>query len=184
MKNKKLIMYVIIIGLILFILGIGFLVINNHKKEKSNIKEYIPEQEISDEQLRQTNIILYFYDSSTENLGTEIRQIDSKILLENPAKILIEFLIEGPQDKNLVRLIPENTKLINIELIKGILNINFSEEFINEPNLGKEKEEKIIKSILKTVTQLNEVKGIKILINGEEEREFSDGELNFEEIFQ
>ena len=63
MKNKKILMYIIIIVLILFILAMGFLVINNHKKDKNNvIEEYTPEQEITDEQLRQTNVTLYFYD--------------------------------------------------------------------------------------------------------------------------
>ena len=184
MKNKKILMYIIIIVLILFILAIGFLVINNHKKDKNNvIEEYTPEQEITDEQLRQTNVTLYFYDISTGNLATEIRQIDSKSLLQNPEKKLIEFLIEGPKDNNLSRLIPENTKLLNVEIEKGILIINFSEDFIKEQNLELEQEEKIIESILKTVIQLNEINGIKILINGEEGKAFPDDGVNFEEIF-
>lgn len=184
MKNRKFIMYTSIIVLILFIVGIGILVVNNHRKNKNNIiEEYTPEQEISDEQLRKTNIILYFCDASTGELATEIRQIDSKSLLENPERKLIEFLIDGPQDSNLSKLIPESTKLINAELKKGILNIDFSEEFINGQNLGIEKETKIINSILNTVTQLNEIKGIKILINGEEGKKFPDAELNFEEVF-
>ncbi len=39
--------------------------------------------------------------------------------------------------------------------------------------LGGDKESKIIESILKTVTQINEIEGIKILINGEENKQFS-----------
>lgn len=184
MKSKKIIMYIIIIFLILFVLGIGILVINNNKKEKNDyIEEYTPEQEISDEQLRQTNINLYFKDSEKEELVAEIRKIDSKELLENPSKKLIEFLIEGPQNNNLSKIIPDNTKLISAEIVKGVLYIDFSEEFIKEENMGLDREKNIIDSILKTVIQLNEVKGIKILINGEEGKEFVDGEINFKEIF-
>lgn len=181
MKNKKIFMYIIIILLILFILWIGIILVKNNNTDTN--EEFIPEQEITEEQLRSTNIILYFSNLNTGELETEIRKIDSKKLLENPEKQLITYLIDGPKNGNLVRLIPENTKLISAEIEKEILIINFSEDFIENQNLGKEQEEKIIKSILKTVTQLNEINGIKILINGEENKKFPDNELNFENIF-
>ena len=183
MKNKKIIMYSGIIILILFIVGIGILVINKHKKEENIIiEEYTPQEEITDEQLRQTNVTLYFYDDSINDLATEIIKIDSKKLLEKPEKQLIEFLIEGPKDENLTKLIPENTKLLNTEIKKDILYIDFSEEFI-DIDAGMEQEKLIIDSILKTVSQLTEINGIKILINGQENQKFKDSELNFENIF-
>lgn len=183
MKNKKIIMYSGIIILILFIVGIGILVINNHKKEENIIiEEYTPQEEITDEQLRQTNVTLYFYDDSIKDLATEIIKIDSKKLLEKPEKQLIEFLIEGPKDENLTKLIPENTKLLNTEIKKDILYVDFSEEFI-DVDAGMEQEKLIIDSILKTVSQLTEINGIKILINGQENQKFKDSELNFENIF-
>ena len=166
MKIKKFTMFIIIIFLLVFILWIGFILIKNHKNNKNSIiKEYTPEQEISEEQLRTTNIVLYFYDEEAKDLGTEIRQIDSKKLLNNPEKILIEYLIAGPENNNLKKLIPENTKIINIELIKDNLCINFSKEFNTE--LNEEKIEIIKKSILKTVSQLNEINSIKLLIENE-----------------
>jgi len=166
MKNKKIIMYVAIIILILFIVGIGFLMINNNDNNNNNIiQEYTPAQEITDEQLRKTNIMLYFYDSINQKLVAEIRQIDSKELLENPEKKLIEYLIEGPKESELLKLIPEGTELINLELYNDILFINFSKEFILNENIDKNI---IIESILKTVTQLNEINEIKILIEGKE----------------
>jgi len=164
MKNKKIIMYSAIILLILFVVGIGFLMINNNKNNNI-IQEFTPAQEITDEQLRKTNIMLYFYDSTNQKLVAEIRQIDSKELLENPEKKLIEYLIEGPKEGELLKLIPEGTELINLELNNDILFINFSEEFNLNENIEKNI---IIESILKTVTQLNEVNEIKILIEGEE----------------
>ena len=105
------------------------------------------------------------------------------MLLENPEKQIIKFLIEGPTNESLTKLIPEGTKLINTQVSKGVLYIDFSEDFINVQNLGKEEEEKIIKSIVCTVTQINEINGIKILINGEENKEFLDGGVNFKELF-
>ena len=60
MKNKKISMYISIIIIILIILGLGYLVYINVTGEKENnqIKEFIPEEEITDEQLRKTNIEL------------------------------------------------------------------------------------------------------------------------------
>lgn len=184
MKNKKIIMYTSIILLILFISGLGYLLINDKQEKNEIIGEYTPVEEITDEQMRQTNVILYFYDSNTGELATEIRKIDAKTLLENPEKKLIEFLIQGPKNNNLLKLIPEGTELINVEINKGILFINFSEKFIEGQSLGLEQENRIMESILKTVSQLNEINGIKILINGEENKAFPDNAINFENIFK
>ena len=51
MKNKKISMYISIIIIILIILGLGYLVYINVTGEKENnqIKEFIPEEEITDE---------------------------------------------------------------------------------------------------------------------------------------
>ena len=63
MNNKKIVMYVSILILILIVLGAGFLIYKNNKKNKNKNKnqEYIPQEEITDEQLRQTIITLYFF---------------------------------------------------------------------------------------------------------------------------
>lgn len=184
MRKRKMLMYVIIILIILFILWIGFLLINNRKKQKNeNISEYIPEEEITDEQLRSTNIALYFYNNKEKKIIPELRQIDSKELLENPEKKLIEYLISGPIDNNLEKLIPEGTQIIKVEKKKEILIIDFSKEFIENQNIGEEEGKYIITSILNTVTQLNEFNGIKILIEGEENKSFPNSEINFQQIF-
>lgn len=180
--NRKIFMYFIIILIILFVIGIGFKIITNQNKNYS-ISEYIPEEEISEEQLRKTNITLFFYDKRTEELGTEIRQIDSKQLLDNPERLLIEYLIEGPKDETLTKLFPENTKLINYRIEKDIIYLNFSEEFINNENTNETEQRLLIKSILKTIIQLNEINGIKIIINGNENMNFIDSEINFKNIF-
>ena len=93
------------------------------------------------------------------------------------------MLIEGPKNEQLLKLIPENTKLNNVEIKDGIVYIDFSEDFIKEQNLGEKQEKLIINSILKTLIELSEVNGIKILINGNENCGFPDNAVNFNEIF-
>ena len=163
MKNKKLLMYIIIILLIIFILFIGYAVINNKKKNKNyKINEYIPEEE-----MRETNVKLFFWNEENNCLEEEIRKIDSKKLLENPEKKIIELLLEGPKEKNLKRIIPENTKIISIEKNGETAVLNFSKELKSGEEFTNNKEN-IINSILKTVLQLNEISNIKILVEGEE----------------
>lgn len=151
--------------------------------ESTEITEYIPQEEISTEQLRQTLITLYFKNKETGMLMPEARMIDSKILLNNPYNELIKLLLENPKNESLEKLIPEGTKINNVEIQKGIVYIDFSEEFTKVGNMGVEEENKIIYSIVNTLTELTEVSGVKILINGEEDKCFEDGALNFKNVF-
>lgn len=184
MKNKKIIMYVGIILIVLTLLFVGYLIYNNVKnKNEEIIYEYTPEEEITGEQLRQTVITLYFLNPDTYTISPEARQIDAKQLLDNPYEILINLLIEGPKNEKLLKLIPENTKLNSAKIENNILYIDFSEEFIKEQNLGKQQEELILQSIVNTVTELTEINKVAILINGETDKGFPDGELMFNNIF-
>lgn len=184
MKNKKLIMYASIILIVVILIGVGYFIYNNIKnKDKENILEYTPEQEITEEQLRQTVVTLYFLDPDNYELVPEARQIDSKALINNPYEILINLLIEGPKNEKLMKLIPEDTKLNSAQIKGNVLYIDFSEEFISEQNLGQQQEELILKSIVNTVTELTEINKVTILIDGEENKGFPDNGVIFDKIF-
>ena len=182
MKIKKILMYVGIIFGLIFVISLGWIV--NMNKEIQENNEIVPEQEISDDQLRQTIATLYFFGKESAKLEPEARQIDVKLLIDNPYKTLVNLLIEGPKSEGLLKLIPDQTKLNNIEIKEGIVYIDFSDEFIKEQNLGESQEKIIINSILKTLIELNEVNGIKILINGEENKSFPDNGVTFSEAFK
>lgn len=168
-----------IISVIVVIMGVYFY--QKNKEEKNKITEYIPQEEISEEQMRQTIISLYF--KNENGLIPEARLIDVKELINNPYEKIINMLIEGPKNENLQKTIPEGTKINKIEKQGENLIIDFSEEFILNHN-GGEKEEKItIQSIVNTVTELTEINGVKILIKGEENKEFKDGKIKFNQVF-
>lgn len=180
MKNKKLTKIGIIIGLILMlVLLIWFLT----KEAQVEFIEYTPEEEITEEQVRQTMVKLYFKNSETGELDTETRLIDVKNLANNPYELLVNMLIEGPKNDKLERLIPEGTKINKVELQKNIVVIDFFESFIKNHKGGLEEESKTIYSIVNTLTELTEVDGVKILINGEEGKAFLDEMINFKEVF-
>jgi len=170
--NKKLI--IIICGLI--ILGISVFVIVNSRNNKNDvvgdILEYTPQEEISDEQMRDTKVILYFLNKETKELKSEGKLINAKELLENPYKKIVELLIEGPNSKDLAKVFPQNTRILDAKIEKRCITLNFSEEIVKfEDDVQKYN---IINSILNSLTELNEVDSIKILVNNKTNEAFDE----------
>lgn len=180
MLDKK---RIIIVGVIIFLIVILIIGVYNFFSNNREIPiiEYTPQQEISEEQLRQTNVTLYFQNG--DNLIPEIRMVDVKELVINPYEKILTLLIEGPKNDNLIKTIPEGTKINKLQKEGDILIIDFSNEFIQNHQGSEEQEKLTIKSIVNSLTELTEINGIKILINGEENKSFNDKKVNFEKIF-
>ena len=185
MKNKKLLYFIIILIIIFIVLGIFFLFNSDDSKQNisNEITEYTPAQELSDDKIRKTIISLYFKNIETNSLVAEAKCIDAKELYKEPYSYLINMLITGPKNEKLESAIPEGTKVNSCTLKGNILYVDLSKEFIDNAPSGIEEESIIIYSIVNTLTELNEVSGIKFLINGEENLQFKDGKINFKEIF-
>ena len=179
--NKKIIL-LIIIGVILVGLGIWYFFFYN-LGEQTSVNEIIPEEEISEEQMRQTIVSLYFYNEDSQSLMPEGRLIDVKELVEEPYKKLMELLIEGPQNSSLSKTIPDGTKTNKIELKGDTLYIDLSKEFIENHSGGETNESATIYSIVNTMTNLTEVNAVKILIDGEENKAFKDNLIKFDDPF-
>lgn len=184
MKSKEGIL--IISFLIILVLGVGgFIIYKNIEKTKNDKigTEYTPQEEISEEQMRQTIITLYYQNKETKDIMPEARKIDVNMLSKDPYLYLLNCLIQGPKSDKLERLIPEGTKVNKVELNGEILMVDFSKEFIENAKEGKEEEEKVIKSIVNTVTELTEVNAVHILIDGEDQKAFKDNAVNFKNNF-
>lgn len=169
MKKKRIIA---IITLILIVLLVIFILKNISIEKNNGYEEYTPQEEISEEQSRQTKVTLYFENIETGELDTEVKIVDANLLITNPEKELLNLLIKGPQSSNLKRIIPEGTVVHDIKIDKSCAIINMSNEFLNYEN--DENKLKAIKSIVNTLTNLKEIDSIKFLINGEENEKVSD----------
>lgn len=179
--SKKIILSIIIV---LILVGVGiwyFFFYNQNTQSEEN--QIIPEEEISEDQMRQTIVSLYFYNNDTKSLASEGRLIDVKELLDNPYKRLMELLIEGPQNVNLSKTIPDGTKVNKAEIKGDILYLDLSKEFIENHAGGEEAESATIYSIVNTMTNLTEVNAVKILIDGEENKSFKDNKIKFDDPF-
>lgn len=182
MRKKKIIIAIAII----FILALIFYFIYTQVEitnSENQITEYTPEAEITEEQLRQTTISLYFNNTENNTLVPEARNIDVKELTKEPYQTILNLLIAGPQSDKLENTIPEGTLINNIELKDNILWIDFSQEFITNHKGGAEEEAKTIYAIVNTMTQLNEVDGIKIVIEGKEDCAFLDNAISLKDAF-
>ena len=178
--NKKIIIAIIVV--ILLGIGVWYFLFYN-KNAKTEVNEIIPEEEISEEQMRQTIVTLYFYNDTTKSLVPEGRLIDVKELVDKPYNKLIELLIQGPNNSELSKTIPDGTKVNKIELKGDTLYIDLSKEFVDNHEGGEEKEKATIYSIVNTMTNLTEINSIKILIDGEENKAFNDNKIKFDDPF-
>lgn len=170
-KNRKKI--IAIITLILLIL-IGIFIYNNISIENTSdeYQDYIPQEEISEEQMRQTKVILFFANSETGELESETKIVDANSLIKEPYKEIMNWLISGPQSSNLKKLIPDGTAIHDIKVEKSCAIINLSNEFLNFET--EENKLKIINSIVNTLTNLKEINSVKFLINGETNEKLSE----------
>ena len=170
MKNKKYIIFFIIIFVL--ILGVGYYLINYFKeKQKNNIQEYIPQEEISEQQNRETIVTIYFPNKNTKKIVPEARMIGVKELIDNPYLEILNLLKAGPKNGESNKIFPDDIEFKEIKREGDILKINLSENFLE---FDKDNKEMGIKAIKNTMTELAEINNIKILINGEEKEEFKN----------
>lgn len=174
MKNKKIGIIFLVILIIVLIGGyLGIQYVKN-REEETIIEEYTPEEEITEEQARQTIVSLYFPSKETNELNPEARLIDIKEIINNPYEQLINLLIEGPKNDKNKKIIPENTKLNKNYLEGDCVVLDFSSEFLNYPKEDENEKTNLINSIVNTLTELTEVNQVKILIDGNESSEFNE----------
>ena len=96
---------------------------------------------------------------------TKIVSNNDNDILAKINDILTSLTIDSPKSKyiddNYTPLIPKGTKILNLTLENNLLKINFSKEFLN---VTIDTEEKVIESIVYSLTKLDEIKEIMIFV--------------------
>ena len=99
----------IILFSVLFIILVvgGYFIIQHMKNEKNKeiSQDYTPQEEISEEQSRQTIVTVYFPNKETKELMPEARMVDIKEMVKTPYDKLINLLIEGPKNEKQEKII-------------------------------------------------------------------------------
>ena len=112
---------------------------------------------------KNTNII-YLKDSN--NYIARVSTIlSSKNTIDQVKEIINILTIDSNKyiREGFTKVIPKNTKLLNCSLDNNLLKLNFSKEFLN---VSLKNEEKLIESIVYSMTSLDNIKYISIFVEG------------------
>lgn len=118
---------------------------------------------INDEHPEGIKIQLYFSDSNGMYMIPVTYSVPKTT---GVARAALEQLIKGPNEPGLNRTIPKGVKLLGIELEKGIAKVNFSRELSTNHWGGSSGESATISSIVYTLTALQGIDKVQILIEG------------------
>ncbi|GAB6100192.1 hypothetical protein JCM16358_20710 [Halanaerocella petrolearia] len=107
---------------------------------------------------------VYFGDNQAQYLVAENREVKINNFYYN----LMEELIKGPTSKGLIATIPDETKLLDLEVKDGLVKVDFSQEIVKNHPGGTAGETMTVYSIINTLTQFEEIDQVQILVAGQE----------------
>lgn len=120
-------------------------------------------------------ITLYF--PELEDLRLVKKERDIKNTKGDKIEIIINELIAGPKQDDLMDIMPKGTKLNSAYIKNNIAYVDLSEEFITNHPGGSWGEHSTIYGIVNSLCELKEVKAVQFLIDGEIKDEFK-GHIN------
>lgn len=82
-------------------------------------------------------------------------------------RTLVEELVRGPDDPFLVPTIPGGTRLLSLEVRDGTATVNLSREVRENHPGGSAGEAMTLESLVFTLTELPEVRRVRVLVEGE-----------------
>ena len=153
---KKFFVFSLILILVLILAGCSS---PNKPSDKDPAVDPKPSQE-------KITFILYFGDQQGMSLKSEERTVAKN---GNPAELMVNELIRGPQAQDSVATIPRETKLLSLEITGGVAYVNFSKEIKTNHWGGSAGETMTIYSIVNTLSQLQEIEKVQFLIEGEKQ---------------
>ncbi|KJS17426.1 MAG: hypothetical protein VR69_04775 [Peptococcaceae bacterium BRH_c4b] len=110
-------------------------------------------------------VTLYFADSQAEKLLPEEREV----LVENGkslGEVVVSELIKGPRQEGLTKTIPESAKLLSLNVVDGVANVNFSKEIQTKHWGGSAGETMTVYSITNSLAKLDGIKKVQFLVEG------------------
>lgn len=123
---------------------------------------------------------LYFANTAGDKLKTQscVIEYNANVALE---KVVVEQLIAGPTEKGFYPTIPKDTKVVSVTLKDGVCYVNLDTGFTAQGYdvLGTV----TIYSIVNSLTELNGISSVQILVNGETSLNYKDN-ISLETIFQ
>lgn len=125
-------------------------------------------------------IVIYFANET----GEYLKEYRKSVEISNNtslARLVVEALIEGPEEKGYQATIPSKTTIRNISVKDNICYVDFSDEFYDTDNPLKN--DIIVYSIVNSLVELPTVSKVQFLKNGEKQQFFRET-MPFDGIFE
>lgn len=113
----------------------------------------------------QATVTIYFSDQDGQYLVPEERDIEIQASLSTERLILAE-LIKGPESSRLVQSVPGDIKVISTETNDGVCFVNLSGDVVDKVSSGTTATTMFLYSIVNSLTELESVDSVQILIDG------------------
>lgn len=151
-----------------------------NKTPKDNNPQINPnsnENEIQDNTETEQNVTLYYCDADATNLVKQI--ITIKLQDRTLEETIIDKLKEQPSDKNLYTVIPNNVSILSVRTENDTAYVDVSSK---ELYGGSSQERFMIDGIIMSLTELENIKKIQFLIDGNKAESLM-GHFTIEEPF-
>ncbi|MBR1581171.1 MAG: GerMN domain-containing protein [Selenomonadaceae bacterium] len=110
---------------------------------------------------------VYYPDESGLRLVEVERQVETS-KGENKYEATVEAMMQAPKEQELTEIFPKHAKLLGVTVDDGIANVNFDEGLQKHFVGGSAGETFLVGSVVNALTNFDEVKGVRFLIDGKE----------------
>ena len=128
--------------------------------------DIVTDGNISAEPTNYEILTLYFMSADGTRLDYEIREVEV-----NPnqpiERFIIEQLIKGPENGELKRVIPTDTKIRDISAADGVCYVDLSSDFVTKQTGSYDDAIAAVYSIVDSLCELEQVSRVQFLIEGE-----------------
>ena len=162
MLKRKVLQKIMVTTIALFALLLIYIIPSRQVNETLNVEEtleYVDEQATSE----------IFLIDHNDYVARTLVAVNEENNIETKVREIISILTIGSGGENKVpngfkAIIPEGTKIISLLYQDGLLKINFSKDLLD---VKKENEEKLVESIVYSLTSIEEIKNIIIYVEDE-----------------
>lgn len=130
---------------------------------------------------KQTGTIVLYFANETGELLKEYQQTVEISNTTSLARLVVESLIEGPEEDGYMATLSDEIKINNISVNNGICYVDLSEEFYDTANPLKN--DVIVYSVVNSLVELPNVSKVQFLKNGEKLQFFRET-MPFDGIFE
>ena len=102
--------------------------------------------------------------------------------IKNAATNAVNELLKGPFEAYNFAVIPPGTKLLNVEIINDMAQIDLSQEFLTNSLDTSILDEYIVYTIVDTLTEIKEIRAVTFFIDGKEIKEYGSVDLRLPAI--